>query len=183
MLFAFTRTCLFIFLLLVGFGCAEPAPPPQTGTEDPLPVETPPTNTLVDVILADDNFSTFSGALQAANLSETLSGPGPFTIFVPTNEAFAALPDGTLENLLAPENTEHLMSLILFHVANGRILATDVERMGAVETAFGESLPVVTSSTNPVEVGDAQIISTDMETDNGVIHVINRVLLPASLPI
>ena len=173
--------CLLTAFFCLLSACSEPQAPDRPDPDTPAADELTPTHTLVDAIAADDDFSTFAGALQAANLENTLRGPGPFTLFVPTNDAFATLPEGTLANLLIPENNEELTSRLLHHVANGKILSADMKRMGTVETAFGSSLPV-TAPGDQVQIGEAQIVTVDMETDNGVIHVIDAVLLPPSMP-
>jgi transforming growth factor-beta-induced protein len=132
---------------------------------------------IVDVAVADGRFTTLAAALQAANLVETLKGEGPFTVFAPTDEAFASLPEGTVEALLQPENLQKLSDILLYHVAPGKLMAEEVVSMEEIETVLGPTLKVKVDMGN-VYVNDAQIILTDIEASNGIIHVIDAVLLP-----
>jgi transforming growth factor-beta-induced protein len=132
---------------------------------------------IVDVAVADGRFTTLAAALQAANLVETLKGEGPFTVFAPTDEAFASLPEGTVEALLQPENLQKLSDILLYHVAPGKLMAEEVASMEEIETVLGPTLKVKVDMGN-VYVNDAQIILTDIEASNGIIHVIDAVLLP-----
>ncbi len=115
--------------------------------------------------------------MQAADLVETLKGEGPFTVFAPTDEAFANLPAGTLENLLKPENKQQLTNILLYHVVPGRVLAEDVVKLTEAETALGQKVTIKVED-GKVFVDNAQVIVTDIKTTNGVIHVINAVILP-----
>jgi len=135
--------------------------------------------TVVDVAMSDPQFSTLVAALKAAGLVDTLKGAGPFTIFAPTNEAFAKLPAGALENLLKPENKDQLVSILTYHVVPGKIKASDVMAMSnpSMPTAVsGKQLNVKTTA--PVMVNNANVIRTDIEASNGVIHAIDTVLMP-----
>ena len=133
---------------------------------------------LVEVASGNPDFSTLVAAVQAAGLVETLQGEGPFTVFAPTNAAFAALPAGVLERLLLPENKDLLVSILTYHVVPGKVLAADVVD-GEVATAQGAS--VVLSTAGGVKVNQANVIATDVIASNGVIHVIDSVLLPPGL--
>ena len=131
---------------------------------------------LVAVASGADNFKTLVAAVKAAGLVETLQGDGPFTVFAPTDEAFAKLPAGTVENLLKPENKEKLVAILKYHVVPGKVLAADVKTMEA-KTAQGQSLKLKVSD-DGVTVDNAKIVKTDLLAANGVIHVIDHVMLP-----
>ncbi|HMD47998.1 MAG TPA: fasciclin domain-containing protein [Bryobacteraceae bacterium] len=131
---------------------------------------------IVDTAVAA-KFNTLVAAVKAAGLVETLKGPGPFTVFAPTDEAFAKLPAGTLETLLQPENKAKLRSILLYHVVAGRVTAEQVVKLDAAKTAEGQELTIKTMN-GKVMVNDAHVIKTDIQTSNGVIHVIDTVLLP-----
>ncbi|UWR23683.1 fasciclin domain-containing protein [Sulfitobacter sp. S190] len=144
-----------------------------------------PANTgsdIVDIAAADGNFSTLVAAVQAAGLEDTLRGPGPFTVFAPTDAAFAALPAGTVDNLLLPENKDLLTSILTYHVVPGAIQAGDV--LGTVQnvaTVNGQTIRVdgTGSKFGPsVKVNNAAVTNADILATNGVIHVIDEVLLP-----
>ena len=125
-----------------------------------------------------ENFKTLLAAVKAAGLVETLQGQGPFTVFAPTDEAFAKLPAGTVEDLLKPENKEKLAAILKYHVVPGKVLAADVKTMEA-KTAQGQSVKLKVSDAG-VTVDNAKVIKTDLLAENGVIHVIDRVILPRS---
>jgi uncharacterized surface protein with fasciclin (FAS1) repeats len=133
-------------------------------------------NTIVDVAVEAGNFQTLVTALQAADLVDTLKGQGPFTVFAPTDEAFAALPAGALENLLA--NPDQLASVLTMHVVAGKAEAADVVTLESVATIQGTTLDIDTS--DGVMVGGARVVQADIPASNGVIHVIDRVILPQS---
>ncbi len=132
--------------------------------------------TVVEIAASMDDFSTLVAAVKAAGLAETLSGDGPFTVFAPTNEAFAALPEGTVETLLKPENKEKLISILTYHVVPAKVLAADVTP-GEVATVNGESFTVSVED-DTVMVDDAKVVKTDVVGKNGVIHVIDSVIMP-----
>jgi len=132
--------------------------------------------TIVDVAAGNPDFSTLVAAVQAAGLVETLSGEGPFTVFAPTNDAFAKLPAGTVENLLKPENKDQLIAVLTYHVVPGKVLAADVAGLKSAGTVNGKPIRIDTS--NGVKVDDATVTATDIEASNGVIHVIDSVILP-----
>lgn len=179
-----------IFLLVVAAAlvlsaCAPAAtstptqPPMPTATPVP-PTATPAPKTIVDIAVADGRFSTLVTAVQAAGLVETLSGEGPFTVFAPTDDAFAKLPKETLENLLKPENKDQLVKVLTYHVVPGKVMASDVVKLSEAQTAAGEPIAIKVEG-NKVFVNDAQVILTDIEASNGVIHVIDAVILPPSM--
>ena len=133
--------------------------------------------TIVDVAAGNDSFSTLVAAVTAADLVDVLSGPGPFTVFAPTNDAFAALPAGTVESLLLPENKDQLVSVLTYHVVPGSYPASSlIGKRGALTTAQGGRLHV--NGTDGVKVNNATVIIPDVAASNGVIHAIDTVLLP-----
>ena len=131
---------------------------------------------IVDTAIAG-HFNTLVAAVKAAGLADTLKGPGPFTVFAPTDEAFAKLPPGTLESLLKPENKQKLQRILTYHVVAGHVTANDVVKLGSAETVAGGSLIIKTAG-GGVMVDNAHVIKTDIVASNGVIHVIDTVLLP-----
>ena len=129
---------------------------------------------IVQTAIAAGQFKTLVKAVQAAGLAETLSGDGPFTVFAPTDEAFAKLPDGALEGLL--KNPEALKSVLLYHVVPGKVMAADVAKLKTAKTALGQ--PVKIDTSNGVRVENANVLKTDIVASNGVIHVIDTVIMP-----
>jgi len=179
----YTTPSILVLLSLVLAACANAAPT-AIPTEIPVEVEeaveevveeAPPT--IVDIAVADGNFSTLVTALQAAGLVETLQGEGPFTVFAPTDEAFAALPEGTVESLL--ENPEALKNVLLYHVVGAKVMAADAIGLDGqdVEALSGYSFKVSLDGEN-LKINDAMVVAADIEGANGVIHVIDAVLLP-----
>jgi uncharacterized surface protein with fasciclin (FAS1) repeats len=136
----------------------------------------PEARTIVDIAVEDGRFTTLVTALTEAGLVETLQGDGPFTVFAPTDDAFGALPEGTIEGLLA--DIPALTNILLYHVVDGKVMAADVVELDGqeVETLSGSTFMVKLD--NGVYVGDAMVIITDIEASNGVIHVVDSVLLP-----
>jgi uncharacterized surface protein with fasciclin (FAS1) repeats len=134
---------------------------------------------IVAVASSAENFKTLVAAVKAAGLVETLQGPGPFTVFAPTDEAFSKLPAGTLESLLKPENRDKLAGILKYHVISGKVLAADVKTSEA-KTVQGQSVSLKVSEANGVTVDSAKVIKADVMADNGVIHVIDQVILPKS---
>jgi uncharacterized surface protein with fasciclin (FAS1) repeats len=122
-------------------------------------------------------FNTLVAAVKAAGLVDTLKGPGPFTVFAPTDEAFAKLPAGTVENLLKPENKEQLQKVLKYHVVAGKVMAKDVIKLQAAQTVGGGNLTVHAAG-GAVMLNDAKVVKADVPASNGVIHVIDTVLLP-----
>jgi uncharacterized surface protein with fasciclin (FAS1) repeats len=131
---------------------------------------------LVDTAVAG-HFNTLVAAVKAAGLVDTLKGPGPFTVFAPTDEAFAKLPQGTLESLLKPENIEKLRKILTYHVVAGRVTAADVVKLHSAKTLEGGSVTVHAGAT-AVIINNAHVTRPDIDASNGVIHVIDTVLLP-----
>jgi uncharacterized surface protein with fasciclin (FAS1) repeats len=132
---------------------------------------------IVDTAVAAGSFKTLAAALQAAGLVDTLKGKGPFTVFAPTDEAFAKLPAGTVEDLLKPENKEKLVAILTYHVVPGRDLASQVVKMSSAKTVNGQSLAISVNG-GTVTVDNAKVVKTDIICSNGVIHVIDSVVLP-----
>jgi uncharacterized surface protein with fasciclin (FAS1) repeats len=172
---------IFMVLALVLAACAPAATPEPTQepteeptaelTEEPMPEE----QTIVDLAVADGRFTTLVAGLQAANLAETLAGEGPFTVFAPADDAFANLPEGTVEALL--EDIPALTDILLYHVVSGEVLAEDVVMLEEAETLLGENVSIRVEDGN-VYINDSMVVITDIMADNGVIHVIDTVLLP-----
>jgi uncharacterized surface protein with fasciclin (FAS1) repeats len=134
--------------------------------------------TIVETASSNPDFSTLVAAVKAAGLVETLNGTGPFTVFAPTDEAFAALPKGVLDKLLQPANKETLTKILTYHVIPAKVMAADV-KAGEVKTVEGSEITIATDS--GVKVNKATVTATDVEASNGVIHVIDQVLLPADV--
>ncbi|MCC5882208.1 MAG: fasciclin domain-containing protein [Halomonas sp.] len=132
---------------------------------------------IVDTAVAAGQFETLAAALEAAGLVETLKGDGPFTVFAPTDEAFAALPEGTVESLLEPENREQLQAVLTYHVVAGNVMAEDAMGLDSATTVQGQDVTITTMD-GSVMINDATVIQADIEASNGVIHVIDSVLLP-----
>lgn len=131
---------------------------------------------IVDTAVGAGSFTTLVAAVQAAGLVDTLKGEGPFTVFAPTDEAFAALPEGTVENLLKPENKDQLTAILTYHVVAGKVMSTDLADGMNATTVQGGDLTVDLS--DGVKISGATVTSADIEASNGVIHVIDTVLLP-----
>ena len=138
----------------------------QSGTKD-----------IVDTAIAAGSFTTLAKALQAADLVDTLKGKGPFTVFAPTDDAFAKLPKGTLEDLLKPANKAKLRRILSYHVVPGRVMATDVLKLNSAKAVSGDTIDI-NASGGSVRVEEARVIKTDITASNGVIHVIDSVILP-----
>jgi transforming growth factor-beta-induced protein len=132
---------------------------------------------IIDTAAGNDAFTTLVAAVKAAGLVETLKGEGPFTVFAPTNEAFAKLPEGTVANLLKPENKDKLVAILAYHVVPAKVLASDVVKLTDAKTVNGKSVAIKVSE-GSVMIDGAKVIVTDLETSNGVIHVIDSVILP-----
>lgn len=132
---------------------------------------------IVDIAVNNGSFNTLVAALQAADLVDALKGDGPFTVFAPTDEAFAALPEGTVESLLEPDNKDLLVSILTYHVVPGRLLAANVVAESSLPTLNGLSVTVVADDSG-VRIDGANVLATDIEGTNGVIHVIDAVILP-----
>ena len=132
---------------------------------------------IVDTAVGAGNFTTLAAALTAAGLVETLKGEGPFTVFAPTDDAFAKLPAGTLESLLLPENKDQLVAILTYHVVAGKVKAADVVKLDTATTVNGQAADIeVTGGT--VRIDGATVTATDIKASNGVIHVIDTVIIP-----
>lgn len=131
---------------------------------------------IVDTAIAG-KFNTLVAAVKAAGLVDTLKGPGPFTVFAPTDEAFAKLPAGALEDLLKPENKAKLRSVLTYHVVRGKVMSRDVVKLESAKTAEGNTIKIKAID-DSVMVNDAHVVKTDIAASNGVIHVIDKVILP-----
>ena len=132
---------------------------------------------IVDTAVAAGDFKTLAAALQAAGLVDTLKGKGPFTVFAPTDAAFAKLPAGTVESLLKPENKQKLVGILTYHVVPGNVKAADVLNLTSAKTVNGQSV-AISASGGKVKVGGANVVKADVAASNGTIHVIDTVLLP-----
>ena len=180
-LFAATASALALAACAPAETPAPVVEPPAV--EEPVaePVAEAPAQTIVDIAAGNPDFSTLVAAVQAAGLAETLSGPGPFTVFAPTNAAFAALPEGTLDSLLLPENKDQLTQILTYHVVAGKVMAADVPPADvgvATSTVAGLDLSVRAEADGSVKVNEATVTTADIEASNGVIHVIDTVVLP-----
>lgn len=133
---------------------------------------------IVDTAVGAGSFETLVAAVQAAELVDTLKGEGPFTVFAPTDEAFAALPEGTVETLLKPENKDQLIAILTYHVVPGKVMSGDLSDDMTAATVQGGDVTI--DLDNGVMVNDASVVQADIETSNGVIHVIDKVILPES---
>jgi uncharacterized surface protein with fasciclin (FAS1) repeats len=132
---------------------------------------------IVDTAVGAGQFETLAAALGAAGLVDTLKGKGPFTVFAPTDEAFAKLPAGTVENLLKPENKDQLTAILTYHVVPGNVMAADVVKLSEAETVNGKKVNIKTEG-DTVMINGAKVVSADVAASNGVIHVIDAVILP-----
>ena len=150
--------------------------------EDAMEEEAAEAGTIVDVAVEAGSFNTLVAAVTAADLAETLSGEGPFTVFAPTDEAFAALPDGLVDALLLPENKDALTAVLTDPVLGAEVPSSDVAP-GDVETVQGESITIAVGDDGSVMVNEANVIAVDVEASNGVIHVIDSVLVPPSIDV
>ncbi|MFM8648212.1 MAG: fasciclin domain-containing protein [Actinomycetota bacterium] len=150
--------------------------PATAETEAPMGTEAPAAEDIVAIAAGNEDFSTLVAAVTAADLVETLQGEGPFTVFAPTNEAFAALPAGLVDKLLLPENKDVLVKILTYHVVSGAIMAADVTA-GDVASVEGGNIAVTTND-GGVQVNGANVVTADIVASNGVIHVIDAVILP-----
>ena len=131
---------------------------------------------IVETAIGAGSFTTLVAAVQAAGLVDTLKGEGPFTVFAPTDEAFAALPEGTVQTLLLPENKDKLISILTYHVVSGKVMSGDLSNNMMATTVQGGQVQIMTTA--GVTVNGANVVTADIETSNGVIHVIDAVILP-----
>ena len=133
---------------------------------------------IVETAVSNGSFKTLVAAVTAAGLVETLSGAGPFTVFAPVDDAFAALPAGTVESLVEPGNKEKLTGILTYHVLAGKVLSTDLTDGMTATTVNGEEITIHLTG-GKVLVNDAEVVIADVKTDNGVIHAINKVIMPS----
>lgn len=161
------RTSLKALVLIIPFALAACASQQEASSEKDI----------VDTAVEAGKFNTLVAAVQAADLVDTLKSDGPFTVFAPTDAAFAKLPDGTVENLLKPENKDQLVTVLTYHVVSGKIMSSDIAgKKAEVPTVQGSDLSV--DATSGVMVDNAMVVAADIEASNGVIHVIDTVVLP-----
>ncbi len=132
---------------------------------------------IVDTAASAGSFNTLVAAVKAADLVDTLKGAGPYTVFAPTDEAFAKLPAGTLDDLLKPENKARLQAILTYHVVAGKVMAADAAKLTEAKTVNGQSFKIRNEG-GTVMVDNAKVVKTDIQTSNGVIHVIDQVILP-----
>ncbi len=168
----------FLIIGLAACNGETPDAPDDAGEidDEPAPTMAQDSLSIVDIAISDARFTTLVSALDAAGLTETLAEDGPFTVFAPTNEAFEGLPDGALDELL--EDTDELEAVLLYHVVEGEVFSDDLEDgEQSVTTLQGDELSIDVSDEG-VMVGDAQVVEADIEAINGVVHVIDGVLLP-----
>ncbi|MCB1001221.1 MAG: fasciclin domain-containing protein [Acidimicrobiales bacterium] len=179
---AFAMSASLLTLAACGDDDEDATPTTTAATAATTPVTDEPAaeGDIVAVAAANPSFTTLVAAVQAAGLVETLQGAGPFTVFAPTDDAFAALPDGLLDALLLPENVDVLTQILTFHVVPSQVLAADVTA-GEVPTVQGQSLTITTDG--GVQVFDANVVQTDVMATNGVIHVIDQVLVPEGVDV
>jgi len=161
-------TTIFSVLLIAAFGLTANALAGSAKSMD-----------IVDTAVADGRFKTLATALGAADLVETLKGAGPFTVFAPTDDAFAKLPAGTLDSLLLPENKQKLTDILLYHVVAGKVMAADVVKLTSAKTVLGKDVTITVKDGKVFLNETVQVIITDVNASNGVIHAIDAVLLPA----
>ncbi len=169
---ALSLSALAAAFLVGGVATAQNAAPAKPKAAAPAA-----TKTIVETAIGAGSFNTLVTAVKAAGLAETLSGPGPFTVFAPTDEAFAKLPKGTVESLLKPENKAKLAAILTYHVVPGKVLAADVVKLTNAGTVQGQRVDIVVKD-GTVSVDGAKVTATDIACSNGVIHVIDTVILP-----
>jgi uncharacterized surface protein with fasciclin (FAS1) repeats len=147
------------------------------GQADECPLSKAKSKDIIDTAVSAGKFNTLAAALKAADLIDTLKSKGPFTVFAPTDEAFSKLPKGTVEELLKPENKAKLASILTYHVVSGNVLAADVVKLSKAKTVQGSDVSIQVAE-GKVKVGTANVTATDIKSSNGVIHVIDSVILP-----
>ncbi|OEK03738.1 hypothetical protein BFP97_03920 [Roseivirga sp. 4D4] len=135
---------------------------------------------IVELAVGADNLKTLVAAVKAGGLVETLQGDGPFTVFAPTDEAFAALPAGTLEMLLKPENKDKLVAILTYHVVAGKVMSTDLSNGQKAKTVQGQNVSVSISGST-VKISGAKVVAADVKAKNGVVHIIDKVILPPNM--
>jgi uncharacterized surface protein with fasciclin (FAS1) repeats len=181
------RNLVFVSVFLLAApvflaGCGDKTTPDADTSGQPDTVSETEQSTeqakdIVDTAVASDDFKTLVAAVKAAGLVETLKGEGPFTVFAPTDAAFAALPEGTLDDLLKPESKDKLTAILTYHVVPGKVMAADVITLKSAKTVQGDEV-AITVDGDKVKVDGANVTTTDIDCSNGVIHVIDAVILP-----
>ena len=172
----FNLLSVLLVAIIALAACAPQATP--VPTVEPTAIPETELSDIVDTAVADGRFTTLAAALGAADLIDTLKGEGPFTVFAPTDDAFAKLPEGTVESLLLPENLEQLKSILLYHVVSGKVMASDVVTLTSADTVLGEPVTIKVEDGKVYLNDTVEVIITDIEASNGIIHVIDAVLLP-----
>lgn len=173
---------LIALLLVFTMACGSGSTTQETETEEmneaPTEMAEEAAKDIVALAMETESLSTLVAAVKAGDLVATLQGEGPFTVFAPTNEAFAALPEGTLESLLKPENKDQLVSILTYHVVAGKVMSTDLYDGMKAATVNGAEINITT--TGGAKVNGANVAAADIEASNGVVHVIDAVILPPS---
>lgn len=177
-----TAACLALAGCTSDSGETSTSPSPTTSASPMDTMATQAAGTIVEVAAGNPDFSTLVAAVQAADLTSTLNGEGPFTVFAPTNAAFEALPPGLVDALLKPENKEVLTQILTYHVVPGEVMSADVEP-GKVKTVEGQDLTIAVEDDGTVTVNGATVEKVDIEASNGVIHVIDEVLVPPGVDV
>lgn len=157
------KTLVGVFMLALGLGVAS--------------AQSMAAKDIVDTAVANGSFKTLAAALKAAGLVETLRGPGPFTVFAPTDAAFAKLPAGTVDSLLKPENRDKLRRLLTYHVVAGKVGSGDVVKMTSAKSVSGDAIQI-SATGGTVMVNNAKVVTADVAASNGVIHAIDSVIMP-----
>lgn len=166
-----------IFSSALAVGCGSDESNSDKSGDKKEAAENTESKDIVDTAVGAGNFETLVAAVKAADLVETLKGTGPFTVFAPTDEAFKKLPAGTLESLLKPENKEKLAGILTYHVVSGKVMAADVVSLKSAKTVQGSDVTIAVEG-DKVSIDGATVTTTDIECSNGVIHVIDAVILP-----
>ncbi len=178
--YLFAIGLLFTFACGGGESTSQETETEEMATEEMVVEEEVPAEEaaqdIVTLAVGTESLSTLVAAVKAAGLVETLQGEGPFTVFAPTNEAFAALPEGTLENLLKPENKDQLVAILTYHVVSGKVMSTDLSDGMKAATVNGAEITITTA--DGAKVNGANVAMADIEASNGVVHVIDAVILP-----
>ena len=169
-----------VLSLLAATACSDDGSAPATNNAVNEPGTGTTSGDIVEVASANASFKTLVAAVQAAGLVDTLKGAGPFTVFAPTDAAFAALPAGTVDDLLKPANKTKLVDILTYHVVPGNVSSADVVKLTEATTVEGKKV-MITVSGGTVKINDATVTTVDVEASNGVIHVLDKVLLPPAM--
>lgn len=175
---SFVVKSLLILTVSAAVACGGAASQePATSDSPPPAASVPASSNILETAAAAGSFKTLAAAIDAAGLAGTLAGPGPFTVFAPTDDAFAKLPPGTVDDLLKPENKQKLVAVLTYHVVPGNLMAKDVVGSDKLKSVQGQELTVRVDG-SAVRIDGANVIKTDIAASNGVIHVIDSVVLP-----